>query len=157
MKFGRKMILQILQEVEEGLERKDAYQKYGMAYNTLCGWLSQFGSDRYQAQKRRSFPVHQKRCIVQSVVSGRMTKKEACIAFKLSKRVLDDWILKFQRNSEAAGIDHHVMPKTNTTASPSNPDELQLAILKIESLETMIDIAEQEFKISIRKKSGAKQ
>lgn len=157
LQFGRKKILQILQEVEEGLNRKEACEKYGMAYGTLAEWLRQYGSDTYQAQKRRSFPVHQKRSIVQSVVSGRMTKKEACIAFKLNKNVLNSWILKFQLNSEAPGKDHYVMPKTTTTASPLKPDDLQLAILKIEALETMIDIAEQEFKISIRKKSGAKQ
>jgi hypothetical protein len=33
---------------------------------------------------------------------------------------------------------------------------LQLAKLKIESLDAMIDIAEDRFKIDIRKKSGAK-
>jgi hypothetical protein len=35
--------------------------------------------------------------------------------------------------------------------------QLSEAKLKIKALETMIDIAEQQFKISIRKKSGAKQ
>lgn len=34
---------------------------------------------------------------------------------------------------------------------------LELATLKIAGLETMIEIAEDEFKIAIRKKSGAKQ
>ena len=35
--------------------------------------------------------------------------------------------------------------------------ELAEAKLKIAALETMIDIAEEQFKISIRKKPGAKQ
>lgn len=35
--------------------------------------------------------------------------------------------------------------------------QLELSRLKVEALETMIDIAEQEFQIEIRKKSGAKQ
>jgi hypothetical protein len=35
--------------------------------------------------------------------------------------------------------------------------QLEQAKLKIAGLETMIDIAEQELKISIRKKSGTKQ
>jgi hypothetical protein len=35
--------------------------------------------------------------------------------------------------------------------------QLNEANLKIKALETMIDIAEQQFKISIRKKFGAKQ
>ncbi len=39
-----------------------------------------------------------------------------------------------------------------------NPQkDLADAKLKITALETMIDIAEEQFKISIRKKSGAKQ
>jgi hypothetical protein len=35
--------------------------------------------------------------------------------------------------------------------------QLELSQLKVEALETMIDIAEQELQIDIRKKSGAKQ
>jgi transposase-like protein len=35
--------------------------------------------------------------------------------------------------------------------------QLELSQLKVEALETMIDLAEKEFQIEIRKKSGAKQ
>lgn len=35
--------------------------------------------------------------------------------------------------------------------------QLELSQLKVEALETMIDVAEKEFQIEIRKKSGAKQ
>lgn len=35
--------------------------------------------------------------------------------------------------------------------------QLELSQLKVEVLETMIDLAEKEFQIVIRKKSGAKQ
>ena len=46
------------------------------------------------------------------------------------------------------------MPPVNTI----DPEkELAAARLKIAALETMIDMAEEQFKISIRKKPGAKQ
>ena len=47
--------------------------------------------------------------------------------------------------------------------NPSDPKSIELekalaeAKLKIAALEIMIDLAEQQFKIKIRKKSGAKQ
>ena len=158
LQFGRKKILQILQEIEGGLSRKEACQRYGMAYSTITEWFGLYGSEQYQAIKRRRFSVLQKRSIIQSVLVGRMTKDEACVAFKLSKKLLGSWILQFQRDSEAVVNNHSVMQDANTTTTaPTDPIELQQAKLKIEALETLIDIAEQELKISIRKKCGAKQ
>lgn len=48
-------------------------------------------------------------------------------------------------------------------ASPEDPEKaalqnaLQQAELKIKALNTLIDVAEEQLKIAIRKKSGAKQ
>ena len=53
-----------------------------------------------------------------------------------------------QQNMELSQINH---PNTDLER------QLAEARLKIKALETMIDIAEEQFKISIRKKSGAKQ
>ena len=53
------------------------------------------------------------------------------------------------------------MPKTPKKKSGDEVRDLQQALaeaqLKIKALDTMIDIAEEQLKIDIRKKSGAKQ
>jgi hypothetical protein len=49
------------------------------------------------------------------------------------------------------------MPAPSPDTTTQQDKALQQARLKIAALEAMIDIAEQQFNISIRKKSGAKQ
>lgn len=154
--FPKNLIKQIVQEVETGLNRKDACIKYGMAYHTLKEWLNQYGSDKYHTNKKNILSIQQKRGIVRAVTEGRMTKEEACFSHKLHKRLLNDWILKFKREDQQLAINNQQqMPPTNISSVSS--DELQEAKLKIKALETLIDIAEEQFKISIRKKPGAKQ
>ena len=50
--FGRQKVLEIVSEVEKGLDRKSACFKYGMAYSTLCEWMMTYGSEIYQSGKR---------------------------------------------------------------------------------------------------------
>jgi transposase-like protein len=149
--FPKDQIITIVGEVESGaLTPKDACIKYGMAYGTITVWMGKYGSAAYHANKRRMFSQQHKRSVVRAVLEGRITKKEACIANQIGKNVLNVWILKHKRESQdlTANI-AEPMPKAT--------DELYEAQLKIRALETLIDIAEEEFKISIRKKSGAKQ
>ena len=64
---------------------------------------------------------------------------------------------KQAQEADLSVVNLEVMPLKNTLAANVLADELSQAILKIKALETLIDIAEQQFKIAIRKKSGAKQ
>jgi transposase-like protein len=139
--------MQIVQEVESGsLSPKQACIKYGMGYGTITVWMGKYGS----VAKRRVFTQQQKRSVVRSVIDGRVTKKEACIANQIEQGLLNVWIRKYKEESGE-------LPTSNLETSASQTDELREAQLRIRALETMIDIAEEEFKISIRKKSGAKQ
>lgn len=72
------------------------------------------------------------------------------------------WYKKQLLNLETS-ID--IMPEEDEKTKEETPEgkqlreleeQLRLAQLKVEGLETMIDIAEEQFKIEIRKKSGAK-
>ena len=154
--FGREAILLIVKEIESGLNRKEACAKYGMAYATLSEWMSQYGSETYHATKKVNLSAHQKRSIVRAVNEGRMTKEEAYHSHRIRKRLLNDWILKYKREEQQLAVNNQ-QPMSPIDISAVSSDELQQARLKIKALETMIDIAEEQFKISIRKKSGAKQ
>lgn len=128
-----------------------------MAASTLTEWFAQYGSEQYQSQKRRVFSVQQKRSIVAGVREGRMTKKEACLSHRITQKLLNTWILRCKRDDEELqSINQELMPITTTTANDL-PSNLAEARLKIQALETLIEIAEEQFNISIRKKSGAKQ
>jgi transposase-like protein len=150
--FSQKQILSIVAEVSNGLSRKEACIKYGMAYGTVGDWMKRYGPGAKKAQ----VPNHKKREVVRAVTEGRMTVKEAQLACNvLSTKSIREWIKQMHRQSaDIAGINNPSMPNV-ITVDPQK--ELAEAKLKIAALETMIDIAEEQFKISIRKKPGAKQ
>jgi len=157
--FGKGLILHIVEQVESGCSRRELCANYGMAYSTLSEWMTRYGSDVYQSNKRKIFSLQQKRKIINAIVEKRMTKSEACLAHKINKKILNTWLLKCKREDQELvnpnNFDMNVI--TDSTSDTCTQKELTKARLKIKALELMIDIAEQQFKINIRKKSGAKQ
>jgi transposase-like protein len=103
-----------------------------------------------------------KKSVVQEVLSGQLSKEEARRRYGIKgKSAVLNWIRKFDT------ADTKKMKK-KTKTSPANlqlleaenkrlQEELELERLRVFSLNVMIDLAEEEFKIPIRKKSGAKQ
>ncbi len=157
--FPKEMILQIVGEVESGCSRKKACATYGMAYVTLCEWMGRYGSAGYQSKKKAIFSLRQKRNIIGAIKEKRLTRKEACLAHNINIKVLNSWLLKSMREDEELSRTNNFEMNVNlsTSADACIEKELNQARLKIRALETMIDIAEEHFKISIRKKPGAKQ
>jgi hypothetical protein len=88
-----------------------------------------------------------------------MTKDEASLIYKVEKKTIGAWLRKAaQEDTDLTGPKQQDM----TLKQTNDPDQdiqrqLMEAKLKIKALETMIDIAEGQFKIAIRKKPGAKQ
>jgi transposase-like protein len=150
--FSEKQIFLIIDEVKEGVSRKEVCIKHGIAYATLGRWMRKY----LHEVKKIKVPGSQKREVVRAVIEGRMTIKEAQLATKVaSDTSIREWIRQSRKESSDIAA-------KNTMAEPPpvvNNVEKELAAskLKIAALETMIDIAEEQFKISIRKKYGAKQ
>ena len=162
-KFSKKQIDAVVEEIESGsLTRTEACQKYGMAYGTVLDWMKRYASS-YAATKRVQLSPQQQRQVASAVVEGRMTIQEAQAAYNIVRSgTVRRWVSVYkQQNRELAGFHQSSsqMPTSADTITTSHePDKaLQEARLKIAALETMIDIAEQHFNISIRKKPGAKQ
>ena len=107
--------------------------------------------------------------IVQEVLNGSIGQREASRKYNVNRHMIQRWI-------EKSAIDHLIDNKSkmaiNALHSEMNDGkvnnellvkvraltkELQLSMLKIESLETMIIVAEEDLKIKIRKKRGTKQ
>jgi transposase len=148
--------------VEAGISRKIICEQYGIALSTLDQWMRLYGSAHYHAHKRRTFSSQQKRNIVRAITEGRLNVKEAAIANGIPTGTVQSWIRTINReNTELAVLNTSVMAQQPPAASPQDlkalQQQLQEAQLKIAALETMIEIAEKEYKIEIRKKTGAKQ
>ena len=148
--------------VEAGIRRKIVCEQYGVGLSTLDVWMRLYGSAHYHAHKRRAFTPQQKRNIVRAITEGRLNVKEAAIANSIAVDTIQGWMrIIDQENTELAVLNRSVMAQ-QLPASPSGDlkalqQQLQEAQLKIAALETMIEIAEKQFKIEIRKKPGAKQ
>lgn len=162
--YDRRLILKIVKEVEEGLPRKEAIQIYGLGKTSLTAWLREYGSPNYQQHiKRKSYSNLQKRTIVSAVEQGRMSIKEAQVAYKIkSLKTIREWLHHYK--SEKVEICIETPPPmgkdkkiVDTASTATLQKALQEAELKIKALNTLIDVAEEQLKIDIRKKFGARQ
>jgi transposase len=156
--FSKQFIMSCITEVESGLSRRDVCEKYGMTYGSLGSWLKLYGTKEFLDNGRLKITSHQKRLIVHAIQEGRMTIAEAMLAYKVkARKTIGRWL----RESKDINVDiDSKRPTTsisNDRASQDLEHALQRANLKILGLETMIDVAEEQLKINIRKKPGAKR
>ena len=157
--FDKRLIVQIVKEVEEGLPRKEACSIYGMSYTTINEWIRRYASEDYLAKRRKVFSDQDRRKIVRLIQELKITKAQAQKLYKVGKKALNAWLLAAKKEEAELSIsnsnDMPIEPLHYSSTELSK--QLIEANLKIKALQTMIDIAEQKFKIAIRKKSGAKQ
>jgi transposase-like protein len=123
-----------------------------------------YGSADYHLNKRKVYTPSQKRSVLRAVESG-MSIREAQISFGIKgERTVGAWV------REAKQENAQLSPCNSTAALMAKPtqdkesDEVQAlkkalaeAELKVKALDTLIDIAEEQLKVDIRKKSGARQ
>ena len=103
--------------------------------------------------------------IVNEIQQGLIGKRTACIKYGLNRNTLNLFISR--QSTRALSDNHSLGLYTIMNDSQQNKalllkiKELNAALdesqLKVTSLETMIQVAEKQLKIRIRKKSGTKQ
>ena len=146
--YAREFINQVLAEIESGISATVVRLKYGLNDGT---------------------PVHTKQAIMKAVQNGSMTIREAMSAYNIqSDTTIKRWILSENKQmNELVGSNPLALKKEQSSEhSPDQKpaDETEIlrqkladAELKITALNTLIDVAEEQLKINIRKKPGAKQ
>lgn len=101
------------------------------------------------------------RKVCEELLTGQITVSEITRKYNLGKNSASRWLRKYQ-NEQAELVNSLSMAHEPGQVDSSEKDkkelekELALAKAKIATLETMIDIAEEQFNIEIRKKSGTK-
>jgi len=105
-----------------------------------------------------------RRWLISEMDSGRMSVKEARERFKLPvhfRKTYRDWQLKFSDEIHLSLQSMSAKERTDIKALEKRikdlEKQLELAQMKNVGLNTMIDIAENVYKLEIRKKSGPKQ
>jgi len=164
--FNIKVRDEIIKAIEEGVPRNVIVYQYGVARSTLCEWMRDHGSASYHRTKRgRHFTEVQKRSIVRLVEQGSLTPHVARKTYGISGNTLSNWLrASFKENVDLAVDQPDVMKKTPVKQPEETDPEkqalqkaLEEAQMKIRALNTLIDVAEDQFKIAIRKKPGARQ
>lgn len=156
--FSKAVIRCIVEEVEKGISRKELCKQYGMSSVTLGEWMTRYGSAKYLQNKKKSFSKAERNVTARAVLEGRISVEQAALSKGIRKSTIKQWVKQKQEDdAELPVLNPQVMPLKSTASDKALATELSVAILKIKALETMIDIAEEHFKIPIRKKSGAKQ
>jgi transposase-like protein len=123
-----------------------------------------------KTKSRHKYPKALKRKIAQEYLAGKFSYAVAAEEYGLpGKDVVKEFVRWYRRNHDIETMsDHdpplHVNPEPEDTSSKGQSadidqlqQELAAARLKIAGLEALIDTAEKEFNIDIRKKSGTKR
>ena len=103
------------------------------------------------------YPVELKRKIAKSYLAGEASYRILAEENGLKNRdVVKEFVRWYQRNYPGMEESKN-LPQGSTDREKELEEQLRLAKLKIEMLETMFDVAEEELNIQIRKKSGSNQ
>lgn len=166
--YDKSFILEIVESIERGVPRSRITMEHGIARSVLACWMRDYGSPAYHASKQGHLSQQEKRSIVRAIEEGRMTIFEARVAYRVNSTVTITKWLKESKREKAELVASNSMPMVNKEQNQQpDPDskkalaealrKLEEAELKVKALNTLIDVAEEQFKISIRKKAGARQ
>ena len=157
---------ELVRLIESGTPRSVIAYQYGMSRATLSKWMHNHGSKAYQAKRQGTHLTEvEKRSVVRQIEQGILTPYAARKEYGLSGDVLNKWIkASVKENVELAVYDPFEMkdkPEGQSDLPDPEKEALKKALedaqLKISALNTLIDVAEDQFKIKIRKKAGARQ
>lgn len=166
--YNKEFISKVVGEVLKGKPKRVVQLKYGLKRSTLNSWLddTDLAVDNRHIGPRVGIDL--KRTVVRAVTSGRLSMREAMVTYGVkTTQTIDRWIKELeQENSDLVGSNEAWMKKNkankkDTTQASQDVKALQKALedaqFKILALNTLIDVAEEQLKINIRKKPGAKQ
>jgi hypothetical protein len=104
-----------------------------------------------------------RRWLVREINEGIITRREATDLFKIKdgRAVVSAWVKMYTDPNELPLVDMTAEEKAAKQADAKRIRELEKKLeqstMHIKSLNTLIDVAEEQLNIHIRKKSGAKQ
>lgn len=159
--YDKLAIQKIVEAIEGGMRRRDVSLIYGVSRSTISDWMREYGSASYKVSKQGHLNNAQKRAMIRAIREGRMTLQEAKLAYNMKSYKAIITLLEQEKENSELRADMKSKVNHPPTAEDEEKKALQKALeeaqLKIKALNTLIDVAEDQFKIPIRKKPGAKQ
>ena len=75
--YDKRLILEVVKLVEEGMPWKEAKLQYNLGHSTLTGWMLKYGSSAYKGRKRKKMSPLERSKIIADIEQGRLTTSEA--------------------------------------------------------------------------------
>lgn len=166
--WDKRFIAEVVEDIHNGMPYQEAFQKHNVPVKTLVRWIFEAKLGVPSGKLKRPVSIEVKRSVVRAVQSGRLSIREAQRAYGIkTEKTIKAWADQLnQENAELAVVNDSEMKKKKPAKDNSidnNQDikalqkALEEAQLKVAALNTLIDVAEEQLKINIRKKPGAKQ
>jgi transposase len=159
--YDRLAVQKIVEAIEGGMRRRDICLMYGLSRSTISDWMREYGSAAYKAKQPGKLNNAQKRSMIRAIREGRMTLQEAKLAYQMKSYSAIMALLRQEGENNDLSADMKKQAHPPTPQEDPEKKALQKALeeaqLKIKALNTLIDVAEDQFKIPIRKKPGAKR
>lgn len=144
----------IVAQIESGTMSFDAASdKYQVGKRSLQGWIATYAKDPHLSDKSPRHTAATRRQAALDVKAGVLTETATIRKYGVAKSTIRQWIDDFAANNSLME-EKQVGLQQNDTGVLQQIEDLQL---KVSALETMIDMAEQEYNLDIRKKCGTKR
>jgi transposase-like protein len=145
--------IRVVREIESGeITFTGAVSKYQISSRTIIyNWVKKFGDPNNK--KFRKLSDAEKRLLITRLDNGKLNENELFSEYNISPKTLESWRKEFSGDL-ASNIEASMQ---QTDFEPQERKLIEHLKLQVSALETMIDLAENEFNIDIRKKSGSKQ
>ena len=109
---------------------------------------------------KKTITNSEKERIIAEYLIGNTTFRKLGAKYQVDFRIIHSWVSKFQGKQLKKAVPKQKESQSKEASLPTDvkqlQEELRKARLHNELLTTMIDIAEKQLKIDIRKKSGTK-
>lgn len=153
--------IKIVKELENGsISIKEVMQKYEIHQaDTVLTWLKRYSAQYREKYMRIILPVSERRLISYKVESGALSLEVASTRYRVQQETIKNWIKLYTCTSKTSDImsQKEQPQQSSTSETKALKEQVETLKLKVKGLETLIDIAEKELKIDIRKKPGTKQ
>jgi transposase-like protein len=160
--FEKSLRDELIRAIEDGVPRGVIAYQYGVSRSAISGWMREHSSKEYRSRQGGDhLTAVEKRSIVRQMERGELTPHAARKEYGINGSTLNKWLKASRReNAELAVYDPFEMkdkPQLPDAEKEALKKALEEAQMKINALNTLIDVAEDQFKIAIRKKAGARQ
>jgi transposase-like protein len=155
--YTRKQVREFVLEIEkEELTAKEAGEKYGVTDGTVREWLRRYSKVKAMKEKNK-VSEEVKKTVVRDIQAGLMTIAEASKQYNTYYQDVKHWVKKYSVSIAPDQLKSIEKSISEVGANKESLKQIEELKLKVIALETMIDVAEKELNIDIRKKSGTKQ